>query len=96
MLLLGAAAAIAAACGGPARAADGPWCAVFTTGYSSVSERCGLPSFAICRREAQFFGPTAFCRQDSYGPPWAGPSWRHRHAAAKRHHRHHRRHHRAR
>ena len=93
LLPLGAAILVVALTGaGPAQAYfDGPWCAVFTTGSSSVSERCDMPNFEACRQEAQFFGPTAFCRQNSrYAPYWGvgGESPRRRATNRKHRHRH--------
>jgi hypothetical protein len=55
----------------PAQAYEGPWCAVVNLGIGSVQERCGMPTFEVCRREALAFGPSSFCRQNSrYLPYW--------------------------
>lgn len=50
---------------------QGPWCAVFNIGAGVVQEKCDMATFEMCRHEAQFYGPTAFCRQNN----WYAPYW---------------------
>jgi hypothetical protein len=57
------------------------WCAILNFGFGDSQERCGIPSFEACRREAQIFGPSSFCRPDNwYAPYWGvgepGPAGR--------------------
>jgi hypothetical protein len=69
---------------------QGPWCAVFSLGFSTVQERCGFASFEMCRREALHYGSSAFCRQNSwYAPYWGVGEPRARAPAKKRHRRAH-------
>jgi hypothetical protein len=43
---------------------EGPWCLVYDTGAGSTQENCELEDFAACYRERQYWGTTAFCRQN--------------------------------
>ena len=51
------------------QAAEGPWCAVVSTGTGSVYEDCQYFSFEACRPHV-LSGNRGFCNQN---PRWAGP-----------------------
>jgi hypothetical protein len=71
LAMLGLLSAMALGGGSPSQAYEGPWCAVLNLGFGSVQERCGMATFEMCRREAQAFGSSSFCRQNSrYLPYW--------------------------
>ena len=61
-----------------ARAYDGPWCAVISLGGGTVSEKCSMPSFEVCRDFALSFGSTSFCRQNGYFRGYSSESTRYR------------------
>jgi len=86
-LLLGCIAALGAL-PVPARAAQGPWCAVVPIGMGVVSEICSMPSFEACRREAMSWGSSSFCRQNSRYPGYwkqGGEPRRAKHRRKSRH-----------
>jgi hypothetical protein len=47
--------------------ADGPWCAVVSTGTGSIVEQCDFWDFERCRLEV-ISGNRGFCRQNQYWP----------------------------
>lgn len=54
----------------PAQAyGNGPWCAVYSIGHGSATERCEFWNFEACRQEITG-GNRGFCRPSSY---WAAP-----------------------
>ena len=86
--LLGVLAAAAVLPSRQGLAYDGPWCAIINAGSGTISERCSMRSFEMCRAEAQLYGPSSFCRQNGRWPGyWAaggGPS-RKIHKSKRRH-----------
>jgi hypothetical protein len=69
-----------------AQSAGGAWCAVLNIGSGIVQERCDFRSFEACRREAQAFGTTSFCRQSNwYAPYWGAGEQRPIRRTKKRH-----------
>ena len=53
----------------PARAIEGPWCAVIGLGTGSVYEDCQYRSFEECRPNV-LAGSRGFC---NVNPRWVGP-----------------------
>ena len=83
-VMLTALAALFVLSANPARAYDGPWCAVISVGGGFVSENCSMPSFEVCRAEAMRFGPTSFCRHNGYFRGYSSESTRYRTKKSKR------------
>ena len=86
-LALGAFAILASPQPAAAQHYSGPWCAVFNLGFGAVQEKCDFASFEMCRREAQVYGSSSFCRQSNWYAPYWGVGEPQARAHVKKHHR---------
>jgi hypothetical protein len=79
--ILGAVIAAIAFAGTPAKAIEGPWCAVISLGTGAIYEDCHYWSFEDCRPNV-LAGNRGFCNPN---PRWVGPAPAPKHMRSRHH-----------